>query len=84
MDLNDYWLGLSDKSKEGTFVWDSGHELSINHWNSGQPNDYAGKEDCVRFYNRGLDDHSCEDDKAKVVCQKGRHFSEMKFNTDKL
>ena len=72
MTSTDYWVGLTDKTREGTFVWESGQDLSIKHWNSGQPNNYHGNEDCARYKNGGLDDHSCIDDKSEVVCQKGR------------
>ena len=72
MDSTNFWVGLYDRVTEGTFVWGSGRDLSIKHWNSGQPNNYKGNEDCARFYNGGLDDHSCKDDTAEVVCQKGR------------
>ena len=44
-----YWIGLSDRKKEGLFVWGSGHALSGHvdkHWSKGQPDDYKGREDC--------------------------------------
>ena len=71
VDSTDFWVGLYDKVKEGTFVWGSGRDLSIKHWNMGQPNNYKGNENCARFYKGGLDDHSCKVDTAEVVCQKG-------------
>merc|ERR1711962_562562 len=44
------WLGLDDKAKEGTFVWNDGTPLSgYNDWNRGEPNNYRGKEDCTHI-----------------------------------
>ena len=67
-----WWVGLTDKWQEGTFVWESGHQLSIQQWNGREPNDAGSGEDCTQFNNGGLNDNSCTDSKATVVCQKGK------------
>ena len=36
----DCWIGLSDVSIEGTYVWIDGSESTYREWNSGQP--YSG------------------------------------------
>ena len=68
-----YWVGLTDKAREGTFVWDSGHELLINHWADGQPSNSGGGEDCAFYYMDSLSDVGCNASwvKKEVVCQKG-------------
>lgn len=44
---NDVWLGLNDKATEGTFAWSDGEAVSYTHWNTGEPNNGGGNEDCV-------------------------------------
>merc|ERR1712117_333348 len=74
------WIGLSDRTKEGVFVWDSGHALSghvAKHWSKGEPNNVGNNEDCVEIWkhdgksgiSNGMNDRSCTT-KAKFVCQK--------------
>ena len=78
MNSNSYWVGLSDTTKEGTYVWESGRELNINKWNSGEPNN-SGNEDCVHFtkeHNGGLKDVQCHI-KSEVVCQKGKKYKKL-------
>ncbi|XP_078694695.1 uncharacterized protein LOC144923752 isoform X2 [Branchiostoma floridae x Branchiostoma belcheri] len=44
-----FWLGLSDREKEGTWRWNNGEELDRNSfasWAEGEPNQ-AGNEDCA-------------------------------------
>ena len=43
------WIGLNDRQNEGTWVWESGSQLSAEvaaHWGNSEPNNYQG-EDCV-------------------------------------
>ena len=43
-----FWIGLSDKKKEGTFVWNSGKSLSYSNFMSGSPNgDPHNLHNCV-------------------------------------
>ena len=73
---SNWWVGLTDKSQEGDFVWESGHPLTIQHWDSGEPNDYGAGEDCavLGWGEHGkLNDYPCTADyKAEVVCQKSK------------
>jgi gliding motility-associated-like protein len=56
--LGQGWLGASDESSEGTWRWVAGPEngtvLTYTHWNSGEPNDAGGNEDCAQFLANGL------------------------------
>ena len=43
-----YWIGLTDSSVEGHFIWQySSKPLSWSNWVSGEPNNLGGDEDCV-------------------------------------
>lgn len=39
------WIGLTDRSSEGTFGWVTSEPVSYSNWNSGEPNNYLGNED---------------------------------------
>ena len=41
-----YWIGLSDESIEGTYLWDSGEPVSYTNWCNFEPNN-LGNEDYV-------------------------------------
>ena len=80
MQLNDwikgnaeFWIGLSDRKQEGTFVWESGRQLSAEiaaHWGPSQPNNVGGNEDCtVVTEAKTLYDYPCTRMYA-FVCQK--------------
>ena len=38
--FSNVWIGLTDQTTEGTFLWSSGQAASYTNWASGQPNDY--------------------------------------------
>lgn len=57
-----YWIGLSDRTTEGRFVWVSGETSSYTNWASNQPDDYYSNEDCAEFNNFGAgnwNDETC-------------------------
>ncbi|XP_053474891.1 CD209 antigen-like protein E [Ictalurus furcatus] len=41
------WIGLSDRDTEGKWKWVDGTPLNTGFWGKGEPNSYAGDEDCV-------------------------------------
>eukprot|EP00058_Branchiostoma_floridae_P008186 XP_002593674.1 hypothetical protein BRAFLDRAFT_108089 [Branchiostoma floridae] len=46
-----YWIGLHDQREEGSFEWVDGSALGAYHfWESGQPNNSGGREDCVLYF----------------------------------
>ena len=64
-----WWIGLSDRGSEGSFVWVDGSGSTYRNWASGQPNDWFG-QDCVNI-ERGSDrarwgDAECDESKPSV------------------
>ena len=64
---------MNDLAIEGTYGWEDGTAVNYTHWQSGEPNDSHGDEDCVEIYTGGLagywnDDH-CESEKY-YICEK--------------
>jgi hypothetical protein len=41
-----WWTGFNDRATEGTWVWESGESVTYTNWQSGEPNDGGGNEDC--------------------------------------
>jgi hypothetical protein len=46
------WIGLTDQTAEGSFVWVDGTPTSFTAWSSGEPND-SGGEDCTELKTDG-------------------------------
>ena len=55
------WIGLNDKAVEGTFVWVTGEPVLVTAWESGEPNNSGGNEDCVemKWSGGGWNDLDC-------------------------
>ncbi|XP_068964635.1 CD209 antigen isoform X2 [Petaurus breviceps papuanus] len=63
-----WWVGLSDKKKEGTWHWVDGTTLKQAFWNAGEPNN-AGDEDCCEVTSQGWNDAPCSKENY-WVCEK--------------
>ena len=44
------WVGADDLSEEGKFKWLNGAPVLGIPWNSGEPNNLGGHEDCLEMY----------------------------------
>ena len=62
------WIGLSDETIEGSFVWTDGIVATYTDWlRASRPNG-GKKENCVVLYRGGWEDISCEL-RRKFVCE---------------
>ncbi|XP_037263129.1 C-type lectin domain family 4 member G-like [Falco rusticolus] len=50
---HDSWIGLHDRSSEGSFQWVDGSPSTYRNWRWGQPDEAGGGEDCVAMDPRG-------------------------------
>ncbi|KAK2818507.1 hypothetical protein Q5P01_024068 [Channa striata] len=58
----DTWVGGTDASKRGVWLWSSGAKFAFNKWGPGEPNNFFGDENCMQINLRGQDyvnDVSC-------------------------
>ena len=37
-----YWIGLTEPSDDGKWIWNNGASVTFTKWDSGQPNDWSG------------------------------------------
>ncbi|XP_042291263.1 lactose-binding lectin l-2-like [Thunnus maccoyii] len=67
------WIGLSDTQKEGGWMWSDGCAVDFDFWNSEEPNNSGGNEDCVHNnYDTGLkwNDGKCSDTLPSVCASR--------------
>ncbi|KAH8279593.1 hypothetical protein KR018_004547, partial [Drosophila ironensis] len=56
-----YWLDINDLVHEGTYAsWTSGKRAPFLKWQSGEPNNRNGRENCVDIYKGSMYDDRCE------------------------
>jgi len=55
-----FWIGANDIDTEGDWVWNDGSALEFTHWDTEEPNDCCGGQDCGLVHDNGFwDDDSC-------------------------
>ena len=70
------YIGLTDATSEGDWVWTDGSPVVYTNWQSGEPNNYADNEDCAAFHYYSSDgmwnDVSCGNDEyaSGFVCSR--------------
>ena len=47
VDRDHFWIGLTDVTTEGTYVWSNGDAFSYSNWHSAEPSNNPGEEDYV-------------------------------------
>lgn len=47
IDRKRWWIGYSDREREGEFSWSDGERGSFSYWSKNQPNNGTCNEDCV-------------------------------------
>ena len=56
------WLGATDEVTTGAWIWVDGTPVGFSAWQSGQPDNFMGKQHCLAKSKRGdWDDHSRND-----------------------
>ena len=72
-----FWIGLTDANKEGTWkLASNGSKATFLNWNSRQPDDYDGNEDCAHLRTGGCPDWilndwadlDCNKTMVKITC----------------
>lgn len=63
------FLGITDIQTEGKFKYLNGEAIVYSNWQSGEPNNDKGKENCVEVYVSGKwNDKSCGE-KRLLLCE---------------
>ena len=71
-----FWLGATDWSNEGDWVWESNNKLPLTNfavWGKGQPNNRNNSEHClaaVLYFNYIWGDEYCDGLNIQYVCEK--------------
>uniref|UniRef100_A0A3B5LPJ3 C-type lectin domain-containing protein n=1 Tax=Xiphophorus couchianus TaxID=32473 RepID=A0A3B5LPJ3_9TELE len=74
--LHGFWIGLTDKETEGTWVWlNNVTEVEPRYWMDGEPNDWNTAEDCgVAIYSdenpwKTRYDGACRQRQLQWICE---------------
>jgi len=72
-DVRLYWIGLTERGREGNWTWTDDTEYQYNNWKAGEPNNYGGRdEDCAMINLWGVRqwfDASC-DSSLYYICKR--------------
>ena len=73
------WIGYNDIETEGEFKWADGTNSSYTNWEIGQPDNYAGNEQCTeKFYiNPKWNDDNCQYLRNYFCSTKGKFTCKM-------
>lgn len=68
---NDAWIGLhKSQVNKDMWVWSNGQPSILFHWLIGQPNNYAGVQNCAAMTSHGGNDLVC-DSSLPFICNTG-------------
>eukprot|EP00058_Branchiostoma_floridae_P004006 XP_002589494.1 hypothetical protein BRAFLDRAFT_88353 [Branchiostoma floridae] len=83
-DNEEFWFGLHDRRKEGSFEWVDGSALgTYNLWTPGEPNNFFGNEDCIYYSEKDMwNDLSCNN-RIGFICQAVPGTSSKRASTAK-
>ena len=85
----DIWIGLSDRRKEGQWIWETSRKkATYTWWAPGEPNNKGGgngRANCALIWRHkdkmSWDDRNC-DQKKYFVCERGKEGSNIPADTD--
>uniref|UniRef100_G3VN93 C-type lectin domain-containing protein n=1 Tax=Sarcophilus harrisii TaxID=9305 RepID=G3VN93_SARHA len=63
------FLGMTDTKTEGKFIYPAGEPLGYSNWNSKEPNNKGGGENCIEIFSDGKwNDKPCEEPHL-IICE---------------
>ena len=81
------WIGLSDTTNDGVYVWTDDTPFDYNSFAPGEPNNGNGGESCfhmwyeargeLKWNDFGCDRHTWDSSQASFVCKKGSILSSL-------
>merc|ERR1719394_1791895 len=82
--LSDTWIGGNDIDEEGAWKWTDASHFDFTFWNSGEPNNSEGNEDCMhawgieREVGETWNDKTCSDSMS-FLCSKKRSSGQQQW-----